>query len=305
MSPVHCEVLALGETMALVVPDPVAPLVTAERLTLSMAGGESNVAQWLAALGHDVVWASRLGADPLGERVRTAIARWGVRVVAEADPDAPTGLFLKDPAPTGTTVHYYRAGSAASRMSLDWLRGLDPEARLVHLTGVTAALSPTCREMVARIRDACPGATVSFDVNHRPALWPASEAAPALAQIAADADIVFVGRDEAERLWGTPTAAEAAALLGARHVVVKDAETGAWELGDAEPVFVASPVVDVVEPVGAGDAYAAGWLSGWLRGRPPHERLALGHRLAALALTSPLDVPESTLSPEFREEILR
>ncbi|GAB3697262.1 sugar kinase [Mariniluteicoccus flavus] len=303
---VTAEVVALGETMTLVVPDPVGPLATAATFALGTAGGESNVAQWLAALGHDTVWASRVGADPLGARMREAIARWGVRVLAADDPTAPTGLMVKDPAPSGTSVRYYRAGSAASRMSPGWLAGLGLTSRLVHTTGVTSALSEDCRAMVASLPDAVPGAVVSFDVNFRPRLWSASDAAPVLRAEAERADLLFVGRDEAATLWGTESAADVRTLFAdACHLVVKDADVGAWEFHGDDAVFVESPTVDVVEPVGAGDAFAAGFLAGWLRGWAPERRLALGHRLAGLALRSPLDVPETALSPDFREEILR
>lgn len=142
------EVLCLGEAMVLVAPRPGQPLATARDATLSVAGAESNVARYLADLGHRVAWASRVGSDPLGDRVLTAVARPGVDVRhVERDPSAPTGVYFKDPSGEGgTRVHYYRTGSAASRLTPAYLDTLPvAAARLVHLSGITAALSALLR----------------------------------------------------------------------------------------------------------------------------------------------------------------
>src|SRR5690606_39209321 len=116
--------------------------------------------------------------------------------------DAPTGIFVKNPQGESTRVHYYRRGSAAARMTPGGITG---DARLVHISGITPALSESCRELTEAVMEF--EATVSFDVNYRPALWrDVGEAAGVLAALARRADIVFVGRDEAEELWGTATA---------------------------------------------------------------------------------------------------
>ena len=140
-----------------------------------------------------------------------------------------------------------------------------------------------------------PGEVVVFDVNHRPALWrhrPA-QAAPVLLELARGADLVFVGRDEAETLWGTHTAQEVRDLLGPGPVlVVKDAGHGATAYGtDGEETFVPTPATRVVEPVGAGDAFAAGYLAALLEGRTPANGLRLGHLVAAATLSTREDVP--------------
>lgn len=282
-------VLCVGETMAVVTPTVPLPLAEAADFALTHGGAESNVAAHLSELGAPTAWLSRLGADPLGDRVLAAVAAHGVntRWVAR-DPDAPTGLYLKDPHPDGTRVHYYRKGSAASRMSPADIAGWPLEgARWLHLSGITPALSQGCAALVpaliARAREL--GVPVSFDVNHRPRLWSAEEAAPVLLELARSADVVLVGRDEAEGLWGTATAEDTAALLtGPSHVVVKDADREAVEFGPGGVHRLPARPVEVVEPVGAGDAFAAGWLAAHLRGASPAERLALGHSLAAWTL---------------------
>lgn len=282
--------------MALVTPVDPLPLTEAERFALACGGAESNVAVHLNDLGVPAAWASRLGADPLGDRILAALAghgvdlRWVVR-----DASAPTGLYLKDPGPDGTRVHYYRKGSAASRLAPADIDAWPlAEASWLHLSGITPALSASCAELVpsvvARARET--GTGVSFDVNHRPALWPAAEAGPVLRTLARTADVAFVGLDEAAALWGARTAEDVAELLPEpRHVVVKDGAVEAVEFhrddtGARTAHRLPARAVDVVEPVGAGDAFAAGFLAGLLRGRTPAERLALGHSLAAWTLGS-------------------
>ncbi|MET8320869.1 sugar kinase [Micromonospora sp. NPDC005189] len=286
------EVAAVGETMVVLCPAPGEPLEHADQVAVSVGGAESNVAGYLARMGHRAAWVSRVGDDPFGRAVVRHVAAAGVLVDhVSVDPAAPTGLYVKDPGPEGTAVHYYRAGSAASRMDPGTLAnpGLTG-ARVLHLSGITPALSASCRALVEHAVGDRPlaGALVSFDVNHRARLWPAEQAAPVLRDLADRCDLVFVGQDEADMLWGTADPMAVRRLLpGPETVVVKDGAVGATALSrDAEPVFVPAPRVTVVEPVGAGDAFAAGYLAGLLRGLDPVRRMRLGHLVAAQALTS-------------------
>lgn len=284
--------ITIGETMALVAPTAAEPLLTAQEFRLAIGGAESNVAVHVAALGHPTAWVSALGDDVLGERVRATIDGFGVDtrwVVTDAT--APTGVYFKDP---GRGVHYYRAGSAASRMSPATLDAVPLEkAEIVHLSGITPVLSASCAELIDAVLDRMAGASgiVSFDVNHRAALWSAAEAAPVLRRLAERADLVFVGRDEAETLWGCETATDARAhLSGVPTLVVKDGDVGATEFSDAGEVFVPAIPTEVVEVVGAGDAFAAGYLAAMLAGAPAAERLLAGHRRASLVLRSTSDL---------------
>jgi 2-dehydro-3-deoxygluconokinase len=284
-------VVCVGETMAALAPDPPGRLEDAEGLRLSVAGAESNVAMYLAGHGIDVAWVSALGDDPLGRRVRAAVAAAGVDVSAvRCDPGRPTGVLVKDPGPDGTRVHYYRRGSAASALGP---RLLEQEpvrsAGLLHLTGVTPALSPSCRELVARALDVPAGGrrhAVSFDVNHRAALWPEGEAATVLRELAGRADIVFVGLDEAQALWGEDltTAGIRRLLPRPRILVVKDGARAASAVTEDGICTVPALRTTVVEPVGAGDAFAAGFLAGLLRGLGLRRALRLGHCTAVSAL---------------------
>jgi 2-dehydro-3-deoxygluconokinase len=280
--------------MALVAPDPPAPLRNGPTLRLGVAGAESNVATYLALLGARASWAGRVGNDPFGELIRKQLAAVGADIsVVEVDGDAPTGVYFKDPEHNRTKVYYYRQNSAATRMGRDVLTRL-PASHLVHLTGITAALSDSCLDMMVHaLMDRPLGETVmSFDVNFRPQLWSTDTASSVLRTLAASADLVFVGRDEAEVLWGTKKPDDIRMTLPTpQTLVVKDAEIGAtFYTGTSPGVFVEAPVVKVVEPVGAGDAFAAGFLFGLLRRASPAARLRLGHLLAAGTLRVSGDV---------------
>jgi 2-dehydro-3-deoxygluconokinase len=290
------DVLAIGETMAMIAPTLPEPLAEATELRLDIGGAESNVAMHLAGLGHTVAWASRVGDDPFGHRILQSISAAGVDVsMVTVDPDAATGLYFKDPVETGTRVRYYRANSAASTMSVDWLADVRiTSARIVHVSGITPALSESCALLLGAILSTAHanGVLVSFDVNYRAPLWSVAAAAPVLRELAEQSDIVFVGRDEAEQLWGAKTATDIRRLLpGPARLIVKDAEVGATEFFGTDETFVASAHVAVVEPVGAGDAFAAGYLAALISDAGSRIAIERGHALAAIALGSMLDVP--------------
>lgn len=280
--------------MVLVAPAAAEPLETALDFHLDPGGAEANVASHLAALGRAAAWAGLVGDDPLGRRLVRQLADRGVDTRwARADPDAPTGVYLKNP---GRGVHYYRAGSAASRMGPAFAAELPVEAvRVLHLSGITPALSATCDALIDALfaRAAAAGVTVSFDVNHRAALWSSTDAAAArLRELAARADVVFVGLDEAARLWGSATADDVRATLPEpRLLVVKDGAIGATEFGPSGVVHVPAMLAELVEPVGAGDAFAAGYLGALLDDQPPAERLRAGHERAVLVLADTADFP--------------
>ena len=283
--------LTIGETMAMVAPVVATPVTDADAFLVDAGGAESNVAANVAALGHRAVWFSALGADALGRRVARQLAARGVDVSRVHFDDAhPTGLYVKDP---GNGVLYYRSGSAAAHLSSAdaddvSFGGVD----LLHVSGITAAISASAREFLSRVmaRAREHGVPVSFDVNHRAPLWDAATAAPVLLELARGADVVLVGRDEAETLWGTATAVDVRALLpDVAELVVKDGDIGATAFVGADEVFVPALVVEVVEPVGAGDAFAGGYLAGYLSGAAVSDRLRAGHERAARTLQTTMD----------------
>ncbi|MFJ6212584.1 sugar kinase [Streptomyces sp. NPDC092296] len=305
--------VCVGESMAVLVADRPGPLEHVPAFHRTVGGAESNVACGLAALGRPAAWISRVGADGLGRHLVAELAARGVDTSAVAvDPHRPTGLYLKevgsgaddpysghpyDPGPGRSRPHYYRGGSAASALGPELLA--DPAAAallaaapLVHLSGITAALSDSClallRALLARPRPT--GRTVSLDLNWRPALWHGRDPG-VLPGLLDAADLVLLGADEAAEALGTADPAALRALLPhPATLVVKDAEHAATAVArDGGTVTEPALRVEVVEATGAGDAFAAGYLTALLRGLDRRRGLRLGHLCAAAALTVPGD----------------
>lgn len=293
------DLVTVGESMVQLTPTRSGLLRYASHFERFVAGAESNVAIGLTRLGHRTGWISRIGAGEFGACVKAAIRGEGVdvsRVVC--DEEAPTAVYFKERRrPDLTRVYYYRAGSAASRLTPDDLDlAYIGQATYVHLTGITPALSATCRETiweVLRIAET-EDVRVSLDPNIRRRLWSEEAAREVLRKMLAHTHLVLAGKEEAELLSGKTTpedAARAIREMGPTQVVVRLGAEGALAIGEAGDV-VHKPAlsVDVVEPVGAGDAFNAGFLSGQLRGWSLAESLRLGNVLGGLATTVSGDV---------------
>jgi 2-dehydro-3-deoxygluconokinase len=285
------DVLTFGEAMVALRSE--GPLAAGGTLAPHVVGAESNLAVALARLGHSVRWASRLGVDPLGDLVLGRLRGEGVLVDhVVRDPDRPTGLMIVERRTADLTrVEYRRTGSAASALTPgDIDDALASGARVVHLTGITPALSVSALECVlhgARTARAA-GALVSLDVNHRSRLWSRQEARDALQPLVDLVDVVVASDDELDLLADGDEAGAVDQLLGhgASHVAVKRGPAGAslWAGGkryDAPAVPVTS-----VDPLGAGDAFSAGLLSGLLDRLAPEECLQRGAVLGAFAVSS-------------------
>lgn len=288
--------------MAMLTPTQQVPLAEATELFYGVGGAESNVAMGLGAMGIDAHWVGRVGRDGFGTRILSDLSAHSVGVSGvETDAELATGLYVKIPASAQSdseegSVLYYRKGSAASAMSAAMLdnpevTALLDAAALIHLSGITAALSPSCRGLLAAIL-ALPrkDRLISFDVNWRGALW-AHEDKAILRTLANQSDVVLVGADEALPAFGTNDESALRALLPDPAVIVlKNAHTSAIALmRDGGRVEVPSLSVSVLEPVGAGDAFAAGYLSGMLFGLDQRSSLRRGHLSAAATLTVPGD----------------
>lgn len=302
-------IVTIGETMALLGTPDHCLLRPGAGPSLTIGGAESNVAIAAGRLGAATTWIGRLGDDDLGELVIRELRGQGVTVAACLDPDAPTGLMVKEHRRgKPTRVRYYRRGNAGSRLSPD---DLDPEvlaaADVVHLTGITAALSDTARATLRRaIELARRGdVTISVDVNYRATLWAPDEAAPVLRDLAGAADVVFAGPEEAALVvTGRPDAgagaaddpwahaerlAKRVAALGPRVVVLKLGALGALAVADG--AVTAHPIVPIepVDPVGAGDAFVGAFLAEFAAGRPIDDCLTAGARMGALVCAVPGD----------------
>lgn len=293
------DVLTLGETMVLFGPEEPGPMKHQQTYKKSLGGAESNVAIALSRLGNDVSWHSKLGADPHGEYVNSFVRGEGVDTsTVEFTEDAPTGLMFKERRALGeSSVYYYRHGSAASTMTpADLPADAIAEADYLHLTGITPALSESCREAtfaaIERARDG--GTTVSFDPNIRHKLWESeAEMRRTLLALVEKSDVVLPGIEEGRALFDADTPegiAEACRARGAAVAVVKLGAEGAL-VSDGEPTRVPGFEIErVVDPIGAGDGFAAGFLDGRLRGLGPVEATKRANAVGAFATTVTGDV---------------
>jgi 2-dehydro-3-deoxygluconokinase len=291
------DVVTFGEAMGLFLVADGRPLGHARRFDREVAGAELNVAVALARLGHTVGWFGRIGPDAAGDDVVATLRAEGVDASrAVRDPDRPTGLLVRDRhGERRTRVDYHRAGSAGSALCVEDLdEGYVAAARALHVTGITPALSAAARAATRRAltvaREA--GVLTVLDPNVRLKLWTASAARAELADLATLADVVLAGADEAALISGAGDRAAADWFLarGARVVVIKQGAAGAWATEGGAPVRIAPRPVTPIDPVGAGDAFDAGFLSAWLDGQGLERALALGAALGAACVQAPGDL---------------
>jgi 2-dehydro-3-deoxygluconokinase len=285
--------LCLGEAMAIGVVD--GDLARTARI--GVGGAELNVALALAHVGHTVTFASRLGNDPFGRLVEQELKQAGVHGLLEWDDAARTAFCLRELTPLERRVVYYRADSAGSHLpSIPSLHDAVRRAGYLHLSGITAALQPrNASDLVDLIRYARHvGCQVSLDVNFREALWSRSVAGPVLLSLARESDLVFAGADEAECLWGVRSATDLHELVVVPELVRKDSDHLRVDVvRDGEVSSIGVPAVAVVDSVGAGDAFAAGYLAGGVRGLDVADQVLLAHTFAAEVMTTPDDALSS------------
>ena len=302
------DLVTLGEVLLrLAIPSP-ARFETARQLDLQMGGAEANVAAACARLGLSTAWISALPANPWGERIRRELTGHGVdcRYVHTID-GARMGVYFLEygVAPRPVHVLYDRRDSAFARLTarqVDW----EPirRARLVHLTGITPALGPEPRSLVERALTEA--STVSFDINYRATLWSSTEARAFLEPVLPRVRYLFIGQAEAQTIFGLAGAPEQtlerlARLAPKATISLQRGEEGSTVLDGGRLLRPTRRLtVQMVDPIGAGDAYAAGFLWAVLRGRDLQEAVDAGTAVAALkcstwgdiALVSPQDVAD-------------
>lgn len=251
---------------------------------LDVCGPEFTLAVALARLGHQCAYLGKVGDDELGARALTVLRGEGVDVadlrVAEA---LHTGLLLRETRlARDLRVTHYRAGSAGSRLSpgnvpIDRIGA----SKMLHFTGITAGLSRDALDAVYAAISAAKNAEVmiSFSVEYVPELWPSvREAEDVLGELACEAHLLFLRQDELDLVKP--------ALTPEREVVVDRGAKGASVRADRMRYDVQGWQVPVVDTAGAGEAFAAGYISAALDGLTPPERLHRGALLSAAAVTS-------------------
>ncbi|MEE4461144.1 sugar kinase [Azotobacter chroococcum] len=288
------DVLCFGETMAMFVAEESGDLARVERFGKRIAGADSNVAIGLSRLGFKVNWLSRVGEDSLGRFVLDSLTREGLDCRhVQVDPAHPTGFQLKSRDTDGSDpkVEYFRRGSAASHLSIADLAPDLLKARHLHATGIPPALSESCRalsrELMECMRSA--GRSLSFDPNLRPSLWPSqARMIDEINALAALAHWVLPGLEEGRLLTGYDSPADIAAFYlerGVEAVVIKLGPEGAYyRTADSEGRINGVPVAQVVDTVGAGDAFAVGVISALLEGRSFPQALKRGNAFGSRAV---------------------
>jgi len=292
------DVMTLGESMVVFAPLENTSIRYAHTMGKHVAGAESNVAIGLSKLGKKVGWFSQLGNDSFAEYIMHEISGYGVDTssVIIRD-DLPTGIMFKEPnVNRETTVYYYRKSSAASAMNKHDLPFENVEkAKILLITGITPALSETCKEAVFEIVRFAKqrGVTVCFDPNIRLKLWSSEEAKSTLVGLLGLSDIVLIGDDEAQILLDTRNP-EAIIVklkeLGASKIAIKLGDKGAIVSDGIDSFTIAARKAEVVNTVGAGDAFNAGFLYGVLEGKSIKESGEIAAIMGACAVSTVGDV---------------
>ena len=294
-------ITCVGEALAVLSAER-GPLESAKSFTRSAGGAEANVATTLAGLGISTSVITRVGDDGFGRFLTAHLAGAGVDASAViVDPTRPTGLYIKERGggsarpsdlPQGESrMFYYRRGSAGGALAVEDLQRPDVQrvlhrTSLLHLSGITPALSDTARQAVAQLVHG--PHRCSFDLNYRPALWESpAGAADVLAECVRASNIVLMGMDEAAAAFGVASPREIRdAFPEPEYLVVKNDSHHVIGFHKDDAVEVPALTVDVVEKIGAGDAFASGFLTGVVTGMPTDRALRMGHVCAAAALSS-------------------
>lgn len=307
------EVVALGETMACIVPEKPGLIRYARSFEVCAAGAESNVAVGLSKLGHESGWWSVLGRDELGALVQNAIRSEGVDTgCVKFREGVPTGLMIKQTQVNGeTAVFYYRSGSAACSMCPEDLdEAYIGTAKILHLTGITPILSPSAMETVKeamRIAE-CSGVAISFDPNIRKKLWQTQDYSKEIRELTLRSHIVLMGLEEAKLLFGTDDEKRIFDILfssgSTRYAGIKYGKQGAVVATPQECVRIPPYPCVSVESIGAGDGFHAAFLAGLLEGKSLEKCGAMAGIAGALATESGSDT-EGYPSEERMNEILQ
>lgn len=290
------DVITLGETMWRLSPPGRERLETAHTLDIQIGGAESNLAIALARQGKRTAWWSRLPDNALGHNVANTLRMYGVDVSGVRFEGKRLGTYFVEfgSAPRPTQVIYDRTDSAASQMQpddFDW--SLLRQARWLHLTGITPALSASCLQTTRRALDEARSAGIptSFDLNYRAKLWTPQQAAPVYDELAGRSTLVIAALRDVRMMYGAEITARALYERWNGAIVVLTNGAAGSDATNGETDFHADAFkVEIVDRVGAGDSFDAGLISALLDGKPLGEALRYGNALAALKMTLQGDI---------------
>jgi len=299
------DVITFGECMFRFSPPDGQMLEQADQLRVDPAGTESNMAVALARLGRRVSWFSLLPDTPLGRWITTRLDSHGVDVSHVIWTGDRVGVFFLEPGtpPRGSRVVYDRADASVSFLKteiVDW--DIFVNARIIHTTGITAALSDSCRIFTeeALQKAGSLGCRTSFDINYRAKLWSPDEAAHTLTPILHHVDILISTIADVELIFnidGSPEQIiqELSTRFNNEMIILTLPEGGAVGWSEDTGFLHTGPhSVEQVDRLGAGDAFDAGLLYGILQD-DLESGLSFGAALAALSYSEQGDVTWSTL----------
>lgn len=270
-------------------------LEAARQLDVHPAGAEANVVTLLARLNRRTLWVGALPDHPLGRLAASALRSAGVSmdgVLWRQHGRMGTYYVEFGAPPRGIQVTYDRAHSCMTELKpdeIDWDTLLD--TRLLHLTGITPALSSSCHQLLERALEQARqrGVSVSFDVNYRQKLWNKTDAQNILLPMMQGVEVLYCSARDAIHLFdcsGTPLdiAQSMLAISQAKYVVITNGDEGAILWDGREKLHEPARPTQIIDRLGAGDALAAGVIHGWLDG-DMKTGLRYGVTLAALALS--------------------
>lgn len=294
------KIVLVGEPMGLFMAEETGALSQVRSFTASIAGAEYNVAVGLARLGHTPAYCTRLGYDPLGERILNGLRENGIStdLVMQTE-DALTGFMMKSSTQTGDPdIAYYRKNSAASGITAHDIDKLDLfGCERLHITGIFPAVSPSALAAVKRLiaRAEALDIPYSFDPNLRPQLWESEKRmVSVLNDLARGAETVLPGISEGKILTGKDMPEEIAGFyheMGVKNVVVKLGAKGAFysEKNGGCGISPGFPVEKIVDTVGAGDGFAAGVISALAEGETLEQAAFRGNVMGAVQITHKSD----------------
>ena len=296
----NVDLLTIGESMLRFSVPAGRLLADAPVFDVHVAGTESNVAVAVARMGFKSRWLSRLPDNVLGRRIADTIAAQGVdcSYVNWSETERAGVYFIEFGAsPRPTKVLYDRAPSAARNMDeTTFDLSLVGNAKIIHLTGITVALSAGCSRLVetivARANDL--KIPIVFDVNYRALLWSHKECRSKLASLLSKVDTLIVSKRDLEAIFEIAGDAASAAkelhqLFGMPRIAITTGDQGAAAFENGNTVAAPGYPVEMVDRIGAGDSFAAGVISGLLEGNFVRG-LQYGVAMSALQLTTEGDL---------------